>query len=55
MEPWGVVFLGVIALGSLVQAAFLVGLALAGLRLARQLSTRCRTSSTARSSPRSTT
>ncbi len=38
MEPWGVVFLGVIALGSLVQAAFMVGLALAGLRLARQLS-----------------
>jgi hypothetical protein len=37
MEPWGVVFLGVIAFASLVQAAFTVGLALAGLRLSRRL------------------
>ena len=36
METWGVVFLGVIALSSVVQAAFLVALALAGLRLARR-------------------
>jgi hypothetical protein len=43
MESWGVVFLGVIALGSLVQAGFLIGLALAGWRLAHrvdELSTR---------------
>ena len=37
MESWGVVFLGVIAVASLVQAAFMVGLALGGLRLARRL------------------
>jgi len=33
----GLVFLGVIALASLVQGAFLVGLALGGLRLARRM------------------
>jgi len=37
MESWGVVFLGVIAAASLVQAAFMVGLALGGVRLARRL------------------
>jgi hypothetical protein len=37
METWGVVFLGIIALGSVVQAAFLVGLAMQGRRLARRL------------------
>jgi hypothetical protein len=37
METWGVVFLGVIALALLVQAGFMVALALAGLRLARRL------------------
>lgn len=37
MEPWGVVFLGVIALATLVQAVFLVNLTLAGRRLARRL------------------
>jgi hypothetical protein len=37
METWGVVFLGAIAVSSVVQAAFLVALALAGLRLARRL------------------
>jgi len=37
MESWGVAFLGVIALGSLVQTAFLVGLAVAGRRLARKV------------------
>jgi hypothetical protein len=37
METWGVVFLGAIAISSVVQAAFLVALALAGLRLARRL------------------
>jgi hypothetical protein len=36
-ESWGVVFLGVIALASLVQAGFLIGLAVAGRRLARRL------------------
>jgi hypothetical protein len=36
-SDWAVFFLGVIALGSLVQAAFLVGLAVAGRRLARRL------------------
>ena len=53
-ESWGVVFLGVIALSSLVQAGFLIGLAVAGRRLARG-STRCRTGSTARSVRRWTT
>ena len=37
MESWGVVFLGVIAVASLVQAAFMVGLAIGGVRLARRL------------------
>ncbi|HEX9203346.1 MAG TPA: hypothetical protein VF964_05245, partial [Vicinamibacteria bacterium] len=37
METWGVVFLGVIALASLVQAGFLIGLAMGGKRLARRL------------------
>ena len=37
METWGVVFLGVIALGSLVQAGFLIGLTMQGRRLARRL------------------
>jgi hypothetical protein len=37
METWGVVFLGAIAVSSVVQSAFLVALALAGLRLARRL------------------
>jgi hypothetical protein len=37
METWGVVFLGIIAASSLVQAAFLLGLALQGRRLARRV------------------
>ena len=37
METWGVVFLGVIALSSLVQAGFLIGLAVGGRRLGRRL------------------
>ena len=37
MESWGVVFLGVIAVATLVQAAFMVGLALGGLRLFRRV------------------
>jgi hypothetical protein len=37
MSAWGVFFLGVIALTSLVQAAFLVGLVVYGRRLARQV------------------
>jgi hypothetical protein len=37
MDSLGLVFLGVIALASLVQGAFLVGLALGGLRLARRV------------------
>src|SRR5882672_1269046 len=37
METWGVVFLGVIALSSLVQAGFLIGLAMGGRRLGRRL------------------
>ncbi len=37
METWGVVFLGVIALGSLVQVVFLVGLMLAGRRLSQRI------------------
>jgi hypothetical protein len=38
MESWGVAFLGVIALASVVQVAGLVALAALGLRLARRLS-----------------
>jgi hypothetical protein len=37
MESWGVVFLGIIAFGSLVQAAFLIKLALEGRELSRRL------------------
>jgi hypothetical protein len=37
METWGVVFLGVIALASVVQAGFLIGLAMASRRLGRRL------------------
>lgn len=37
MESWGVFFLGVIALASVVQAAFLIALALAGRRLAARV------------------
>jgi len=37
MQTWGLVFLGIIALGSVVQAAFLVGLAMQGKRVAERL------------------
>ncbi len=37
METWGVVFLGIIAVGSLVQSAFLIRLALAGRELSRRM------------------
>jgi hypothetical protein len=37
METWGVFFLGVIALASVVQGAFLVGLMLAGRRLSQRI------------------
>jgi hypothetical protein len=37
MGTWGVVFLGIIALSSVVQAAFLLGLALQGRRLGKRL------------------
>jgi hypothetical protein len=37
MQSWIVVFLGVIALCSLVQAGFLIGLAVGGRRLARRI------------------
>src|SRR5258708_33411778 len=37
MDSWVVLFLGVIALSSLVQAVFLIGLAVGGRRLARRL------------------
>lgn len=37
MDSLGLIFLGVIALASLVQGAFLVGLALGGLRIARRV------------------
>ena len=37
MDSWGVVFLGVIALSSVVQAVFLLGLAVEGKKLARRL------------------
>ncbi|HEY7514809.1 MAG TPA: hypothetical protein VIC87_10040 [Vicinamibacteria bacterium] len=36
-ESWGVAFLGVIAFASLVQAGFLIALAVAGARLAKRL------------------
>ncbi len=37
MDSWGVTFLGIIALTSLVQAGFLIGMAVSGRRLARRL------------------
>ncbi|HJS57554.1 MAG TPA: hypothetical protein VKA01_05565 [Vicinamibacteria bacterium] len=37
METWGVVFLGIIALGSLIQSAFLVRIALAGRELSHRV------------------
>jgi hypothetical protein len=37
MESWGVVFLGVIALAAVVQAGFLIGLVVFGLKLARRI------------------
>jgi hypothetical protein len=37
MESWGVAFLGVIALGSLVQTAFLIGILVMGRRLGRRV------------------
>jgi hypothetical protein len=37
MNSWGIVFLGVIALGSLVQAGFLISLTMQGRRLGRRL------------------
>jgi hypothetical protein len=37
MESWGIVFLGIIALASVVQAGFLIGLVVAGSRLARRV------------------
>jgi hypothetical protein len=37
METWGVVFLGIIALASLVQGAFLIGLMVFGRRLAQRI------------------
>lgn len=37
MESWGVVFLAVIALASIVQAGFLIGLALEGKKLSRRV------------------
>lgn len=37
METWGVVFLGIIALASLVQGAFLISLVVAGRRLSQRL------------------
>ncbi len=37
MESWGVLFLGVMALASVVQAGFLIGLVVYGRRLARRV------------------
>jgi hypothetical protein len=37
MDTWGVVFLGIIALASLVQGAFLIGLMAFGRRLGRRI------------------
>jgi hypothetical protein len=37
METWGVVFLGIISLASVVQAAFLIGLTLEGRKLSRRV------------------
>ena len=37
MESWGVLFLGVIALASVVQAGFLIGLVVYGRRLAHRI------------------
>ena len=36
MDTWGVVFLGIIALGSLIQSAFLLRIAMAGRELTRR-------------------
>jgi hypothetical protein len=38
LSTWSVVLLGLIALGSLVQTAFLIGLALQGMKLAKRVS-----------------
>jgi hypothetical protein len=37
MDSWGTILLGVIALGSLVQALVVIGVAVGGLRVARRL------------------
>ena len=37
MDTWGVVFLGIIAVASVVQSAFLIGLALEGKKLSRRV------------------
>jgi hypothetical protein len=37
MEPWGVIFLGIIALASVVQSAFLIGLTLSARKLGRRV------------------
>jgi hypothetical protein len=37
METWGVVFLGVMALASVIQAGFLIGMAVAGRRLVQRV------------------
>ena len=37
MDTWGVVFLGIIAIASVVQSAFLIGLALEGKKLSRRV------------------
>jgi hypothetical protein len=37
MESWGIFFLGLIALAAVVQAGFLIGLVVFGLRLARRM------------------
>jgi len=37
MDSWGVVFLGIIAVASVVQSAFLIGLALEGKKLSRRV------------------
>jgi hypothetical protein len=37
MDSWGTILLGVIALGSFIQALVIIGIALGGLRLARRV------------------
>jgi hypothetical protein len=37
MDSWGMVFLGLIALGSLIQALVIIGVALGGLRVAKRV------------------